>query len=85
MVDRTADLIEPAPMSEPEVVSCRFIEGVEIELRPEFVRIVGWIFLEVNEESAAPEKRIVLRAAMRISVARELIRDLKRRLARGGN
>lgn len=71
-------------LSEPAVVPCHFVEGLSIEVRDEFVRIVGWIDLETVED-AQPERRIVVRAAMPLTVARGLIRDLRHVLIRGGN
>jgi hypothetical protein len=78
-----ATLIDPPQMSEPQVVDCHFVEGVYLEVRDDVVRIVGWIDLETAAEGA--ERRIVVRAAMPTIVARALIRDLRRAVARGGN
>lgn len=71
-------------LTEPEVVHCILCEGVTIEVRDEIVRLVGWIDLE-TVEYAEPERRIVARAALPLLVARALIRDLRRAVARGGN
>jgi hypothetical protein len=76
--ERTPRLSEPLP------VDCHFIEGVTIEVRDQFIRVVGWIDLETVEMSE-PERRIVLRAAMPTMLARELIRDLRKAVARGGD
>lgn len=70
--------------SEPKPVPCHFVEGVTIEVRDEFIRVVGWIDLE-TVEMEAPERRIVVRAALPTMVARALIRDLRKAVARGGN
>jgi hypothetical protein len=80
-----AEAIKAPRMTEPEPVDCRFIEGMEVEIREEFLRITGWIDLETAEEGLAPERRIVVRAAMPLLVARALILDMRSRLARGGN
>lgn len=72
-------------MTEPEVVQCVFCEGITLELRADVVRIVGWVDLETVGYETVPERRIVARAVMPTSVARELIRDLRKAVARGGN
>lgn len=79
-----AEGIDPAPITEPVIVDCTFMEGVEIELGTDFLRIVGWIQLSTGDERH-PERRIVARAVMPTRVARELVRDLRRYLARGGD
>lgn len=78
-------IIVTAPrMTEPEVVHCHFVEGLSIEIRDEFVRLVGWVDLGVAEDND-PERRIVVRAAMTPTVARALIRDLRKSIGRGGH
>lgn len=79
-----AELIPTSPLTEPKVVDCNFVEGVSLELRDDMVRLVGWIDLE-QAADGQPERRIVVRAAMPTIVARALIRDLRKSLARGGN
>lgn len=79
-----ADLITPAPLTEPKVVDCVFCEGIRIEVRDGFIRIVGWIDLETAADGIA-ERRIVVRAAMPTLVARALIRDLRKSVAKGGH
>ena len=73
-----------APLTEPDIVACHFWEGCEIEIGEDFIRIVGWITLTTGEIEN-PERRIVARAVMPTRVARELIRDLRKGVARGGN
>lgn len=79
-----AGQIVPAPLTEPEIVQCHYIEGLHLEVRDAVIRIVGWIDLEVTADEQ-PERRIVVRAAMPTVVARGLIADLRRAVARGGN
>lgn len=79
-----AEVIIPAPLTEPIVVDCVFCEGLFLEVRDDVVRIVGFIDLERTADSQ-PERRIVVRAAMPTIVARALIRDLRRAVSRGGN
>lgn len=69
-------------MTEPKTVACILCEGVTIEVRDELIRVVGWIDLE-TVEGRAVERRIVLRAALPTLIARALIRDLRRAMARG--
>ncbi len=71
-------------MTEPAVVTCHFVEGITIEVRDEFVRLVGWVDLEIAEHGE-PERRIVVRAAMPLIVARALVRDMRKALAKGGH
>lgn len=78
------DGVQPPRLTEPMPVDCHFVEGVTIEVRDQFIRVVGWIDLETVEMSA-PERRIVVRAAMPMTLARELIRDLRKAVAKGGN
>lgn len=79
-----AEAIPPPRMTEPQVVTCHFVEGIAIEVRDEFLRITGWIDLETTEDGR-PERRIVMRAAMPTMIARALIRDLRKAVARGGD
>lgn len=79
------EAVEPPHMTEPEPVDCHFVEFVAIEVRDEFVRIVGAIDLETVQEGMPPERRIVVRAAMPLTVAKALIRDLRHVLVRGAN
>jgi len=76
--------IKQPPMTEPALVPCHFVEGANIEIRDEFVRIVGWIDLE-TAEGWMPERRIVVRASMPLTVARALVLDLRKALSRGGH
>ena len=77
------EALPTAHMTEPEPIGCHFVEGIAIEVRAEFVRIVGWIDLETVSDDSTPERRIVVRAAMPLSVARLLIRDLRHVMVRG--
>lgn len=79
-----AQSITPAPLTEPEIVTCHFLEGIEIEMGDDFVRIVGWIYLHTGDLTG-PERRIVARSVMPTRVAREVVRDLRKAVARGGN
>lgn len=80
----SSDGDRPPRMSEPKPVPCHFVEGVTVEVRDEFIRVVGWIDLETVEMDR-PERRIVVRAALPTMVARALIRDLRKAVAKGGN
>ena len=71
-------------MTEPEAVPCVFCEGIDLEVRDDVVRIVGWIDLEKTGEEEA-ERRIVVRAVRPNIVARALIRDLRKVVTRGGH
>lgn len=74
----------PPRLAEPEIVPCHFVEGVHLELRDDFVRLVGWIDLETSDDQEI-ERRIVVRASMPLTVARVLILDLRKAMARGGH
>jgi hypothetical protein len=77
-------MIPASPLTEPKVVDCVFCEGVILEIRDDVLRMVGFIDLETAADGK-PERRIVVRAAMPTIIARALIRDLRKSLARGGN
>ena len=79
-----AEVIPTAPLTEPKVVECTFCEGVYLEVRDDMVRMVGWLDLETAADGR-PERRIVLRAVLPTVVARALVRDLRKSLARGGH
>lgn len=74
----------PPKTTEPLPIGCAFLDGVEIEVRTEFVRIAGYIDLQTADRGES-ERRIVMRAALPTLVARALIRDLRRAVAREGN
>jgi hypothetical protein len=80
-----AEQIVTPPLVEPEIVPCHFVEGVQIEVHGNVVRIVGWIRLETLETGAAPERRIVIRMAMPTATSRELLGSLRRSLTRRGH
>lgn len=71
-------------MTEPKAIDCVLCEGITLEVRDELIRAVGWVDLE-TVQGKATERRIVLRAAVPTLVARALIRDLRRAVARGGD
>lgn len=79
------EAIQSPRMTEPAPVPCVHVEFVAIEMRDEFVRIVWAIDLETVREDMPPERRIVVRAAMPLTVARALIRDLRHMLVRGSH
>lgn len=79
-----AQRVPKARMAEPKPVTCHFVEGYEVQRGDEFIRLTSWVHLE-TVEYAPPEQRIVGRHAMPISVARKLVRDLRKALARGGH
>lgn len=79
-----AEVIVPAPLTEPEIIPCHFWEGFEVELGDDYLRIVAWIYLRTGDLTG-PERRIVARAVMPTRVAREVVRDLRKAVARGGN
>lgn len=71
-------------LAEPILRDCHFWQGVEIETGPDFLRVSAWVQLETVEFSP-PERRIVARAVMTTDGARELVRVLRKALARGGD
>jgi hypothetical protein len=79
-----ADHVDRAPLSEPKPVACHLIEGVEIEVKADIVRLVGWIELEAVE-GGSPERRIVARVALPYGAARALAQNLRRTVGRGGH
>jgi len=72
------------PLSEPQLVPCLFATGIEIEVLHGAIRLVGWVDLP-TADSGMPERRIIARMVMPEQIARELVRDLRKLLARGGH
>jgi hypothetical protein len=69
---------ETPPLSEPIVVLDSFATGVDVEPINGDVRLIAWV-------THADEHRIVARVVLPDSVARALIRDLRKALASGSN
>jgi hypothetical protein len=82
MIDH--DGSRPMRVTEPKPVQLVFAEGIRVEARDETVRLIGWIDLSLAP-GQREERRIVLRVALPSLVARALVRDMRRVLARGGN
>jgi len=76
-----ASFDDKAPLTEPVVVASAFCAGVEVETTDHCVRVTGW------EDVSRPmrERRIVARMVLPPEVAHDLVRDLRRSLARGGH
>lgn len=75
-----AEKMETAPLTEPVIVPCIFVEGVKIEVKEGFVRFTAWTELTTVPEGALPERRIVNRVAVPEITARRLLRDLRKLL-----
>jgi hypothetical protein len=79
---RARELSHAPIITEPITVQCIHVEGISIEYRDDFVRVVGWVDLEMVEHRRS-ERRVVLRAAFPLSTARELVRELRKVLTQG--
>ena len=66
------------PLTEPIVILDAFATGVDVEAINGDVRLIAWV-------THAEEHRIVARVVLPDSVARALIRDLRKALASGSN
>lgn len=66
------------PLTEPIIASDAFATGVDIEPINGDVRLIAWV-------THADEHRIVARIVLPDSVARALIRDLRKALSHGSN
>jgi ribosomal protein S25 len=66
------------PLSEPIIVTDVFATGVDVERVDGEVRLIAWV-------THSDEHRIVNRLVLPDSVARALIRDLRKALASGSN
>jgi hypothetical protein len=66
------------PLTEPLIVGDAFATGVGIEPINGDIRLIAWV-------THAEEHRIVARIVLPDSVARALIRDLRKALASGSN
>lgn len=80
-----AEVIKPAPFSDPELVGPVLVEGIQIETRDEFMRFTGWILVEPMNPGDEPERRVVARLDAPTVVVRTLIKDAQRLLAKGGH
>lgn len=74
MVDM-ADEDEP-PLTEPVIIADAFVTGIDLEPINGDIRLVGWV-------THGEEHRIVARIVTPDSVARALVRDLRKLLHRG--
>ncbi len=63
------------PLTEPHVVTCVYVTGVAIEVSRHVVRFIGWTQLP-NLGGEMDERRIVVRFAMPVNAAKQLLRDL---------
>lgn len=72
------------PITEPEIVHWLFSTGTEVEFTEHFARIVAWVDIP-RLSTELPERRVVARLVMPDNVARELTRQMRRGLARGGH
>jgi hypothetical protein len=61
----------PPPLVEPEVIPLSFITGGAVEVDGELVRVLGWSEFPMAEE-ISPERRVVVRLAMPLSLALKL-------------
>lgn len=69
---------DPKHLTEPLVVADAFATGVDVEVINGDVRLIAWV-------DHADERRIVGRLVLPDSVARALVRDLRKALASGSN
>lgn len=75
---------ESAPLTEPTIVTSSFCTGTAVEARDTYVRIVGWEQLP-DLGGEMQERRISCRTTLPTAVARELIRQLQRAVAKDGH
>lgn len=80
-----AEVIKPAPFSDPDLVSPVLVEGIQIETRDDFMRFTGWILVEPMNPGDEPERRVVTRCDVPTAVVRGLVKDAQRLLAKGGH
>lgn len=72
------DETDKPPLTEPIVIADAFCTGADVETINGDVRIVGWV-------DHQDERRIVGRLVLPDGVARGLVRDLRKALAKGEN
>lgn len=70
------DETDKPPLTEPLVIADAFATGMDVEVINGDVRLIAWV-------THADEHRIVARVVLPDSVARALIRDLRKALASG--
>ena len=49
------------PLTEPDIINCLYMTGIEIDIDDDGVRLVGWTYLPKLGDDPA-ERRIVMRA-----------------------
>lgn len=70
----------PPRMTEPVVVPCHFLTGLDAQvIEGDLIRVTGWVDLPIVGYDG-PERRIVARVVMPNDVARGLLRDLRKKL-----
>lgn len=73
------------PITEPELVHCLLATGTAVEVTQHLTRIVAWVDLPGVSPDEASERRIIGRLVLPDDKARELAKQLRRGLARGGH
>lgn len=69
-----------SPFTEPVIIPCLFVTGVDAEFAASFVRMVAWV--ELPRLPAEPhERRIIGRWVLPTDVAKKLQRELKNALS----
>jgi hypothetical protein len=70
---------EEPPFTEPVIIDCVYVNGIEVDAEDDVVRLTGWTNLpDLGGEMA--ERRIVSRLALAARAARDLRRKLNDRL-----
>jgi hypothetical protein len=73
------DREDECPLSEPLIVPTLFISGADIDANGDLTRITGW---EITQVGDARERRVVVRIAMSVDIARRLHARLGETLVR---
>lgn len=69
------------PLTEPLVISCLYINGIEIESEESALRFVGWVKMpSIGGETE--ERRIAVRFTMTMRASRQMLVDLRKRFPR---
>lgn len=78
-------MIGKPAFSEPELVPCPLLDGCEIEVTSDFMRLAGWVEIQPQNPDEPAERRIVMRAALPTALVRALMAEAKKALSRGGH
>lgn len=83
-LSETSNVVQPAPLTEPVVITSAFITGGAVCVAATDVRLIGWEALP-SVAGETEERRIMTRIVMSTDTAREIAALLRNALTKGGH